>query len=352
MKKALLFATAAALLCGCGSKSRFVVEGDIDGLTGMVYLFEDGKLLDSAAVQDGRFRFTGTADIAAQRTLSDTRTGQPEQFGTTFFLEPGTITVTAISGAPAGSAKVTGTPSNDASHAYRTACDALTEEYRSSATDDDRRRQIADEIDRLTRQTAEANRDNIFGAMLLQEEATHSLSDRGAHGDPTGLLSGTHGTQHPSTQAGEGQSTGIGIGEPYPNIMQGGTDGMIISLSSVVDRPGVKYTLVQFWASWCQPCMDEIPALKRAYDKFHSRGFELFGVSVDNDNDKWLDAIRKKGMNWVHVSDLNGFDNLASTDYGVQRIPANFLIDAKGTIVARDLRGDALHKKLGELLGQ
>ena len=87
-------------------------------------------------------------------------------------------------------------------------------------------------------------------------------------------------------------------------------------------------------------------------DKFHGQGLEIYGVSLDNDNDKWLGAIREHGMGWVQVSDLNGFDNLAAKDYAVQSIPSNFLIDAQGRIVAKNLRGEDLYKKVEELLGK
>ena len=142
------------------------------------------------------------------------------------------------------------------------------------------------------------------------------------------------------------------IGQPYMNIMQGDADGQIVTLTSVIDNPANKYTLVDFWASWCGPCMEEVPHLKQAYDKFHGQGFEIYGVSLDNDNDKWLCAIREHGMGWVQVSDLNGFDNLAAKDYAVQSIPSNFLIDAQGRIVAKNLRGEDLSSKVAELLAE
>ena len=142
------------------------------------------------------------------------------------------------------------------------------------------------------------------------------------------------------------------IGQPYMNIMQGDADGQIVTLTSVINNPANKYTLVDFWASWCGPCMEEVPHLKQAYDKFHGRGFEIYGVSLDNDNDKWLGAIREHGMGWVQVSDLNGFDNLAAKDYAVQSIPSNFLIDAQGRIVAKNLRGEDLCSKVAELLAE
>ena len=131
-----------------------------------------------------------------------------------------------------------------------------------------------------------------------------------------------------------------------------GMGAIIVTLTSVIENPANKYTLVDFWASWCGPCMEEVPHLKQAYDKFHGQGLEIYGVSLDNDNDKWLGAIREHGMGWVQVSDLNGFDNLAAKDYAVQSIPSNFLIDAQGRIVAKNLRGEDLCSKVAELLAE
>ena len=142
------------------------------------------------------------------------------------------------------------------------------------------------------------------------------------------------------------------VGQPYIDIVQNNAEGEPVSLKSVIDNPANKYTLVDFWASWCGPCMEEVPHLKQAYDKFHGQGLEIYGVSLDNDNDKWLGAIREHGMGWVQVSDLNGFDNLAAKDYAVQSIPSNFLIDAQGRIVAKNLRGEDLCSKVAELLAE
>ena len=142
------------------------------------------------------------------------------------------------------------------------------------------------------------------------------------------------------------------VGQPYRDIAAPTPAGDTLSLRQAVEDPANKCVLVDFWASWCGPCMEEVPHLKQAYDKFHGRGFEIYGVSLDNDNDKWLGAIREHGMGWVQVSDLNGFDNLAAKDYVVQSIPSNFLIDAQGRIVAKNLRGEDLCSKVAELLAE
>ena len=98
--------------------------------------------------------------------------------------------------------------------------------------------------------------------------------------------------------------------------------------------------------------MGEVPHLKKTYDEFHPKGFEIYGVSFDQNREKWLAAVDQNGMNWLHVSEVKGFDNQAAKDYAIQGIPSNFLIDAQGTIVAKNLRGEALYEKVSELLAQ
>lgn len=102
MKKTLLFASAAVLLCGCGTGSKYVVEGHIAGLEGTVYMFEGDSLIDLAVVEGGKFRFEGPADITARRTVTDSRERDAQRFGTMFFPEPGTVSIEDNPDAPAG----------------------------------------------------------------------------------------------------------------------------------------------------------------------------------------------------------------------------------------------------------
>jgi len=114
-----------------------------------------------------------------------------------------------------------------------------------------------------------------------------------------------------------------------------------------------KYTLIDFWASWCKPCRMENPNVVKAYDKFHSKGFNVISISLDKSNQEqaWKNAIKQDNMTWQHVTKLMGFQDPAARMYGVNSIPSTFLIDENGVIVAKNLRGASLQSKLEELLG-
>ena len=140
----------------------------------------------------------------------------------------------------------------------------------------------------------------------------------------------------------------VSIGGTAPDITLMTPDSTELSLSSLRGH----YVLLDFWASWCGPCMGEVPHLKKTYDEFRKKGFEIYGVSFDEDRGDWLGAVEQNDMNWLHVSEVKGFDNQAAKDYAIQGIPSNFLIDGQGTIVAKNLRGEALYEKISELLAQ
>lgn len=111
-----------------------------------------------------------------------------------------------------------------------------------------------------------------------------------------------------------------------------------------------KVVLIDFWASWCGPCRKELPNVKRCYEKYKSKGFEILGVSLDKDREDWLDAITKEGLTWPQVSDLKFWQSEACSIYAVQSIPYTVLVDKDGKIIATDLRGADLDKKLAEVL--
>ena len=146
----------------------------------------------------------------------------------------------------------------------------------------------------------------------------------------------------------EAASQVVAIGSEAPEIVQKNPQGTEISLSSLRGQ----VVLIDFWASWCKPCRMENPNVVAAYNKYKDKGFTVYSVSLDKERDAWINAINQDGLIWGnHVSDLQFWNNAAARTYGVNSIPAAFLIDENGVIIGKDLRGNALEAKLKEVLG-
>ena len=137
----------------------------------------------------------------------------------------------------------------------------------------------------------------------------------------------------------------LSVGQPAPEIELPNPQGEMVKLS---DMKG-KYVLIDFWAAWCKPCRQENPNLVRMYNLYKDKGFEVFGVSLDRTKEDWLKAIEDDGLTWTHVSDLQYFNSKAAETYQINAIPATYMLDPDGKIIAKDLRGPSLENKLAEI---
>ena len=350
MKKMMFSVLAMAALVGCSTQPKFTISGQVEGVEKM-YLVErvDGEfaVLDSVAVENGAFEMTGCAAEPKQLYISSQTALRGAAVAVRFFAEEGEMTF-----AQNGEAyEVTGTPSNDAAAAFAAVVAPLMTEYRGATPE--RREEIFDAYNAAQKEALEANKENQFGVQMLSSNAY----------DMTGTeLQETIASFSPEMQATEAMKPLVEmaekklkteVGQPYIDFEQADKEGNMVSLKSVIENPANKYVLIDFWASWCGPCMAEVPALKAAYDEYHKKGFEIFGVSLDNKKEAWEAAMQNKELNWLHVSDLKGWDNAAADLYGVRSIPANYLVEcATGKIVGVGLRGEEVKAKVAEMLAE
>jgi peroxiredoxin len=140
----------------------------------------------------------------------------------------------------------------------------------------------------------------------------------------------------------------VAIGQIAPDFTMNDETGNPVKLSDIYSKN--EYTLIDFWASWCGPCRRENPNVVATYNNFKSKGFGVFGVSLDADKEKWLQAVADDQLTWPHVSDLKGWKNEAAAMYSVNSIPANLLVDKTGKIIERNLREEKLPETIAELL--
>ncbi|WP_345949677.1 TlpA disulfide reductase family protein [Mucilaginibacter sp. PAMB04274] len=323
------------------------------------------KETDSVEVKGGKFQFKGSVNEPQQAILAVKRTGVPEvrtqgdQLG--FFLENSNIVFTATDSII--KSKVTGSVADRESHEleaqvrpltnniirlnnkfskYNKASASLTAEERKIASDS-----VANwvtEIRDIKLKFVETHLNSFMGLY------TYSYSILGSKFNPAAVEPLYHKLS-PQLQASElGKRTAEKIeiakrgqaGIKVTDFTQNDVNGKAFTLSSLRG----KYVLVDFWASWCAPCRAENPNVRKAYQALKDKNFEIVSVSLDMGKPQWVDAINKDGMPWIHVSDLKGWKNEVAILYGVNSVPQNLLIDPRGVIVARDLRGDDLTAKL------
>jgi peroxiredoxin len=364
MKNMMLAALGLYLFSSCqAGGGGYTIQGNLTHLTDSVlYLArQEGSMpvFDTLKVAEGKFSFSGKADhpTFAQIITSDQRAGFP------LYLEPGTIEITGNADSMAiGKVSVSGTPNNDDLNAfmqiqqpYVPMMMAMQSNYVQAQMSGDS--VMAHQIEATT----DSIQTVINGKMVafVQDHPKSLVSVlvlRGMMNDLTSdQLSQLYSSLDTAVQHSEfGQPIGArlevqqktAIGKPAPDFTMNDTTGKPVSLSSFRG----KYVLVDFWASWCGPCRAENPNVVKVYNQYKDKNFTILGVSLDQTKDAWEKAIRDDHLTWHHVSDLQFWDNSAAQLYGVEGIPANFLIGPDGKILAKDLRGDALGQKLAQLL--
>ncbi len=352
--KRILLAVAVLMAAAACNTNKCVIVGDVANLgEGYLYLTDSGNggaVIDSVEIKEGKFRMA----VDAVPTIARLETEEANV--ATIFIEAGKVSVSGdlmLSGVT-----VSGTPSNDAFESYKSGMADLQARF-SAAETDEAREEINDEYDDFVDGIVERNKDNIFGAVIYIDTKGHELS--GAEMLATLSDMPDHLKQSVVVKEAmeycekrmrtEPQAEGSDFVPTYIEIDLPDTTGKNVPLSSVIANPKNKYVLIDFWASWCGPCMGEMPHLKQAYAKYGKKGFEIYGVSLDSRAEDWKKAIAEVGMKWTNVSSLEGFKTAAADEYAVRSIPTNFLVDCStGVIIKKNLRGDAVLETLDELL--
>jgi peroxiredoxin len=339
--------------------STYAIIGKVTGLdSGMVYISNRqlGKK-DSAALDHGYFKFNGRADSAEYCVLILNNQSK------VFFLENGKISM-LIKKDSVPNALISGTktqdefnyfedqlskPLNDKMYALDKAYDLAKSTNNAGVLDslDKKYNELDVEQKQLVEDFTKSHPASVIAAYeiysnfsynprLSQLDSLYNMLDTSIRVSYFGKIIRNSLVKERLTA----------IGNPAPTFTNNDVNGKPVTLSSSKG----KYTLLDFWASWCGPCRQENPNVVKAYHQFHEKGFDIFGVSLDHDKTKWIEAIKKDGLNWTQVSDLKGWKGDVVSLYGIQGIPMNYLLDKNGIIVAKGLRGEDLDKKLQELL--
>jgi peroxiredoxin len=376
MKKITLIATCL-LPAAVMAQGKFTITGKVGnlGAPAKAYLSygpRASQITDSTNITGGKFSFTGPLTGVGQASIRIKHDTAPPQRGVrpdalVFYIEPKAIEITSATDS-VKHAVVKGSKANDDDAKFKaltkSASDknaALMSEYYAKTPEQrkdeaymktvySRDEAIRKEMNGLSKQFYATNLDSYVGLVAYQSTMDIDADLKGTEAEFNKFSAAVK-----ASDLGKSIATTIdaakktGVGQMAMDFTQNDVNDKPVKLS---DFRG-KYVLLDFWASWCGPCRGENPNVVKAYNAYKDKNFTVLGVSLDNPGKKedWLKAIEKDGLTWTHVSDLKGWENAASKMYGVRGIPANYLIDPTGKIIAKNVRGEELQKKLAEILG-
>ena len=372
MKKIVFIITSALLFVACNNlkDNEFLISGTANGVENGKKVFievqtETGSLAkDTAVVTDGKFELKGITDgidIGFVRI-------ENEEINLPIILEEGNININIVKDSLHKST-LGGTPNNDKFQKFNTESRAISEKVAKFEKDNGPEMQKAqmsndtvtinkllkeykkfqNEMNDYSKKFIKENPDAYLSVLLLENFLMRQYLT------PEEIKSYFEGLDKDVKETKSGKKiktaldsmSAIVIGKPAPNFSAPSPEGKTISLKESLG----KVTIIDFWASWCGPCRAENPSVVALYNEFHPQGLNIIGVSLDKDAAKWKEAIAKDGLIWPHVSNLKFWEDPIAKQYNVQSIPATFILDEKGNIVAKDLRGEELRAKVAALLG-
>ena len=373
MRNSLLLLTIALIMFSCNQEpDGFTINGTLRGE------FEEGTNVflkkigddnqpvevDTAKLSEGQFKFKGISSTPELHYIFVDKT--PGY--TAVILENGEIEFSAQKDS-LGFAEIKGTPQNDVFADYLDKSRELSErrmaiqqDMQNAACEEavvtglrDEMQDLIDEYKDFEVDYIKKNPNALISALLLDR----AIATKAMPIDEVQKLYDALTQEIKDSRPGKRVLEGIEalktaeetkkntqIGATAPNFSGPNPEGKTIALADVMG----KVTLVDFWAAWCKPCRAENPNVVAVYNKYHDKGLNIVGVSLDRTAEAWKKAIADDGLEWNHISNIAYFDDQIAKLYNVDAIPAAFLLDANGVIVAKNLRGPALEEKVAELL--
>jgi peroxiredoxin len=372
LKKVVLLFVAALTILACSKvgENEFIIEGEAKGVKNgtMVFLQKQDSTgivqVDTVKVAEGKFKFEGktTEPFLHFIQVKDLKGGVP------LVLETGEIAV-IVDKDTVGKSKVSGTYSNERLAEYAAENDKINkkmaafqkanmEKYNTARTNNDTvtMNALMKQNDGFRAEFKNLSQTHIdkypksylslyFLEQFVGQPDTDMVKFTKQFNSLDASLKNTKGAKKIQKKLDAIKATSIG--GVAPDFSARNPEGKTVSLKASLG----KVTIVDFWASWCKPCREENPNVVALYNEFHPKGLNIIGVSMDSDANAWKEAISKDGLTWTQVANLNPQTDVIAKKYNISNIPATYILDANGKIIAKDLRGAELRAKIASLLG-